>query len=76
MSKFRVERRWIFLGEPARRPLAWALLNFLCVKRTERTVRNVANTHLAYMPYSHFVATALSAAVVTWLVLEFRTPPA
>ena len=53
--------------------LAWVLLNFLGVERTttEPVVRSVADIHLAYMPYSHSVATGLGAALLAWLVLEF-----
>ena len=52
--------------------LTWVLLNYLGVERTttEPVVRSVADIHLAYMPYSHSVATALGAAVVAWAVLE------
>jgi membrane-bound metal-dependent hydrolase YbcI (DUF457 family) len=53
--------------------LAWVVLNYLGVERTttEPTVRSVADIHLAYMPYSHSVATGLSAALLVWLLLEF-----
>src|SRR6476646_7955049 len=53
--------------------LAWVALNYLGVERTttEQTVRSVADIHLAYMPYSHSVATGVGAAVVAWLVVEF-----
>lgn len=53
--------------------LAWVLLNVLGVERTttEHEVRSVADIHLAYMPYSHSVATAVGAAVLAWLVIEF-----
>jgi hypothetical protein len=53
--------------------LAWVLLNFLGIERTttEPVVRSVADIHLAYMPYSHSVATGLGAALLAWLVLEF-----
>ena len=53
--------------------LAWVLLNFLGVERTttERAVRTVADIHLAYMPYSHSVATAVGAALLAWVVVEF-----
>jgi hypothetical protein len=53
--------------------LAWVILNFLGIERTttERSVRSVADIHLAYMPYSHSVATALGAALLVWLVIEF-----
>jgi hypothetical protein len=53
--------------------LAWVMLNFLGIERTttEPVVRSVADIHLAYMPYSHSVATGLGAALLAWLVLEF-----
>jgi hypothetical protein len=40
--------------------LAWVVLNYLGVERTTTApvVRSVADIHLAYMPYSHSVATA------------------
>jgi hypothetical protein len=52
--------------------LAWAALNFLGIERTttDATVRSVADIHLAYMPYSHSVATALGAALLAWGVIE------
>jgi len=52
--------------------LAWVGLNCLGVERTttEATVRSVADIHLAYMPYSHSVATAAGAALLAWLVVE------
>ena len=52
--------------------LAWVGLNYLGIERTttEATVRSVADVHLAYMPYSHSVATAAAAAVLAWLVIE------
>jgi hypothetical protein len=52
--------------------LAWVALNYLGIERTttESTVRSVADIHLAYMPYSHSVATALGAALATWLIIE------
>lgn len=52
--------------------LAWVGLNYLGLERTttEATVRSVADIHLAYMPYSHSVATALAAAIGAWLVIE------
>ena len=53
--------------------LAWVALNYLGVERTTTApaVRSVADIHLAYMPYSHSVATALGAALLAWLVIEF-----
>ena len=52
--------------------LAWVGLNYLGVERTttEATVRSVADIHLAYMPYSHSVATAAGGALLAWLVVE------
>jgi hypothetical protein len=52
--------------------LAWVGLNYLGVERTttEATVRSVADIHLVYMPFSHSVATAASAALLGWLILE------
>ena len=52
--------------------LAWVALNYLGVERTttEASVRSVSDIHLAYMPYSHSVATALISAVLAWLVVE------
>ncbi|HEX6749033.1 MAG TPA: hypothetical protein VF092_17170 [Longimicrobium sp.] len=53
--------------------LAWVVLNYLGVERTttEPSVRSVADIHLSYIPWSHSVATALGAAIVAWLALEF-----
>jgi hypothetical protein len=52
--------------------LAWVVLNYLGVERTTTAaaVRSVADIHLAYMPYSHSVATALGAALLAWLAIE------
>ena len=52
--------------------LAWVALNYLGIERTatESTVRSVADIHLAYMPYSHSVGTALIAALAAWLIIE------
>jgi hypothetical protein len=52
--------------------LAWVGLNYLGVERTTTgaTVRSVADIHLAYMPYSHSVATAAGGALLAWLVVE------
>jgi membrane-bound metal-dependent hydrolase YbcI (DUF457 family) len=52
--------------------LAWVGLNYLGVERTNTgpVVRSVADIHLAYMPYSHSVATAVGAAILAWLVFE------
>jgi hypothetical protein len=52
--------------------LAWIALNYVGIERTttEPVVRSVADIHLAYMPYSHSVATAAGSALIAWLVLE------
>ncbi len=52
--------------------LAWVGLNYLGVERTttESQVRSVADIHLAYMPFSHSVATAAGAALLAWLFVE------
>jgi membrane-bound metal-dependent hydrolase YbcI (DUF457 family) len=52
--------------------LAWVGLNYLGIERTttESTVRSVADIHLAYIPYSHSVGTAVGAAALAWLTIE------
>lgn len=52
---------------------AWVGLNYLGVERTttEPVVRSVADIHLAYMPYSHSVATGLGGALLAWMLLEY-----
>ena len=47
---------------------AWVALNYLGVEHTttEPIVRYVGDIHLAYMPYSHSVLTALGAALLVW----------
>jgi hypothetical protein len=52
--------------------LAWVGFNYLGIERTttEATVRSVADIHLAYMPYSHSVGTAIGAAFLAWLIIE------
>lgn len=52
--------------------LAWVALNYLGIERTTTaaTVRSVADIHLAYIPYSHSVATVTVAALVVWWVIE------
>ena len=53
--------------------LAWVGLNYLGIERTTTgpVVRSVADIHLAYMPYSHSVGTAVGAAVVVWLIIQW-----
>ena len=52
--------------------LAWVGLNYLGIERTttEASVRSVADIHLAYMPFSHSVATAAGGALLAWLFVE------
>jgi hypothetical protein len=58
--------------------LAWVGLNDIGIEHTttDAAVESVANIHLAYMPYSHSVATAVGAAALAWLILEkgFQRP--
>jgi len=53
--------------------LAWVALNYLGIERTttEPVVRSVADINLAFMPYSHSVATGLGGAVLVWLLVEY-----
>lgn len=48
--------------------LLWVALNYFGVERTttEPVVRYVGDIHLAYMPFSHSVATMLGAAALAW----------
>src|SRR5262245_30260429 len=52
--------------------LAWVALNYLGVERTTTasTVRSVADIHLAYIPYSHSVATVVAASFAAWWIIE------
>ena len=52
--------------------LAWVGFNYLGIERTttETSVRSVADIHLAYMPFSHSVATAVGGALLAWLFVE------
>lgn len=52
--------------------LAWVALNYLGIEHTttNSTVRSVADIHLAYIPYSHSVATVTVAAVAAWWIIE------
>jgi hypothetical protein len=66
-----VSLRPMLLGVQAME-LAWVGLNYLGVERTttEASVRSVSDIHLAYMPFSHSVATAVAGALLAWLVVE------
>ena len=52
--------------------LLWAALNLLGIERvtTEPEVHSVADVHLAFMPWSHSVATMLGAALLVWLLFR------
>ncbi|HEU4385164.1 MAG TPA: hypothetical protein VFR85_16890 [Anaeromyxobacteraceae bacterium] len=52
--------------------LLWAGLNLLGIERvtTEPEVRSVADIHLAFMPWSHSVATMLGASLLVWLLFR------
>jgi hypothetical protein len=58
--------------------LAWVALNYSGVERTvaDPQVRSVVDIHLAYMPFSHSVATAVAAALgAFWLIARgFNRP--
>jgi membrane-bound metal-dependent hydrolase YbcI (DUF457 family) len=52
--------------------LAWVALNYLGIERTttEPTLRSVVDIHLAYMPFSHSIATSVAGALCAWLIVE------
>jgi membrane-bound metal-dependent hydrolase YbcI (DUF457 family) len=52
--------------------LAWVAFNCLGIEHTTTasTVRSVADIHLASIPYSHSIATSVTAAVLTWWTIE------
>lgn len=62
---------WVLLLSVQVMEFVWVGLNLLGVERTttETTVASVSDLHLAYMPYSHSVATMLGVAVGAWAVL-------
>lgn len=51
--------------------LIWVLLNYLGIERTttESKVTYVGDIHLAFMPYSHSVASMGGAAILAWLAI-------
>jgi hypothetical protein len=57
--------------------LLWVALNYSGVERTttEPVVRYVGDIHLAYMPFSHSVATMLGAAAAAWLLASAAGRP-
>ena len=52
--------------------LAWVALNYLGIEHTTTAtaVQSVGDIHLAYIPYSHSVATVAAAALVAWWAIE------
>lgn len=50
--------------------LLWVALNYLGIERTttEPAVQYVGDIHLAYMPFSHSIATMLGVAALVWVV--------
>ena len=50
--------------------LLWVLFNYVGVERiaTEPSVKSVSDIHLAFMPYSHSIASAVALAVIVWLI--------
>ena len=51
--------------------MLWVVLNYLGVERTttDETVRSVADIHLAYMPYSHSIASSAIIGLAAWLII-------
>ncbi len=52
--------------------LAWVALNYLGIEHTTTAaaVQSVGDIHLAYIPYSHSVATVAAAALAAWWTIE------
>jgi hypothetical protein len=52
--------------------IGWTILNFLRIEKTttEKEVRYVGDVHLAYMPFSHSVATMLGVALLSWFIIS------
>jgi membrane-bound metal-dependent hydrolase YbcI (DUF457 family) len=52
--------------------IAWVGLHYAGLEHTTTagTVQSVAGIHLAYMPYSHSVATVAAAALAAWWTIE------
>jgi hypothetical protein len=50
--------------------LLWLLFNYLGLEKTttENTVKSVSDIHLAFIPYSHSIASAVILGVAAWLV--------
>lgn len=53
--------------------LLWVVFNLVGIERTttEPQVRSVADIHLAYMPYSHSIVSAILLTLVAWIVARY-----
>jgi hypothetical protein len=51
--------------------ILWVALNFLGVEKTttEDSVKSVSDVHLAYMPFSHSVASTIVLAAGAWILI-------
>src|SRR5262245_61215000 len=52
--------------------LLWVLFNYVGLEKTttESSVNSVSDIHLAFMPYSHSIASAVALSVIVWLVFS------
>jgi len=52
--------------------LLWVLFNYVGLEKTttELSVRSVSDIHLAYMPYSHSIASAVALSVIVWFTFS------
>jgi hypothetical protein len=50
--------------------LLWVLFNYVGLEKTttEASVKSVSDIHLAFMPYSHSIVSAVAMAVMVWLI--------
>jgi hypothetical protein len=56
----------------------WVILNYLGVEKTttEPTVKSVSDIHLAYMPFSHSILSAVVLAVAGYVIVgKFASKP-
>jgi hypothetical protein len=56
--------------------LLWVLFNHVGLEKTttEPSVKSVSDIHLAYMPYSHSMASAVALAVIALLIARRFQP--
>jgi membrane-bound metal-dependent hydrolase YbcI (DUF457 family) len=49
----------------------WVVFNYIGVEKTttERTVKSVSDIHLAFIPYSHSIASGVGLALLSWLLV-------